>query len=373
MPPVLLLAAAVGIVGANSLVLSPLAGTVAAGFGAATTAADVLTAIATYGAGTAISALFLAPLADRLGLARALHLALGLLALSLAASAAAPGVAGLSLAQAVAGLAAGICLPATYGLAAELSPAGQEAQTMGRVLTGWVLSLVFGVAASAVLADAVNWRLVYGIMAGLAAVLCVAARGLANRPRPGRAGAQLLKRPGVLPALANVASFMAAFYGLYAFLGAHMTERLGQSTTVAGTGALVYGVGFAAAMPLDRVVDRIGTGRIAPILFGALVCIYAGLAGVAGTLWLLLPVCFLWGVANHLGLTLIVGGLTRLAPDRRGAILGLYSATTYGAVFVVTLVYRPVFEAGGFAPLALLSGLCIVPALIRAWRTRGAP
>ena len=181
MRPVPTLAAAIGIVGANSLVLSPLAGAVGADLG--TTASAVLSATATYGAGTAASALILAPRADRIGLARALTWALVVMTAAMVASALAGAVLWLAVAQTVAGLAAGIALPAIYGLAAELAPPGRSAEVMGKVLTGWVLSLVFGVAASALLADLVDWRLVYALMAVLAAALVWLARALPNTPR----------------------------------------------------------------------------------------------------------------------------------------------------------------------------------------------
>jgi predicted MFS family arabinose efflux permease len=53
--------------------------------------------------------------------------------------------------------------------------------------------------------------------------------------------------------------------------------------------------------------------------------------------------------------------------------LGIYSATTYVAMFVGTAAFRPVFEAQGFATIALLSAACIIPALVGAvWAPRKA-
>ena len=113
MPPrsVLLLTAAVGIVGSNSLVLGPIAGAVANAFDG-TSASEVMTAGAAYGIATALSALALAPQADRIGAARVLVLALAALLVALLASALAPNVPALTAAQALAGLAGGAALPA---------------------------------------------------------------------------------------------------------------------------------------------------------------------------------------------------------------------------------------------------------------------
>lgn len=89
MNPVWLLMTAIGVVGSNSLILSPIAGDVAASF-TGRSPPDVMTASAVYGAGTALSAPLLAPYADRLGLLRALRMALTLLVSAIGASAAAP-------------------------------------------------------------------------------------------------------------------------------------------------------------------------------------------------------------------------------------------------------------------------------------------
>ena len=169
---ILLLLSSIGVVGANSLVLSPIAVDVADSFtGAAAT--EVMLAAAAYGAGTAFSALFLAPRADQIGLGRSLFLAPVVLAASLCVSAAAPFVTVLIASQAIAGLAAGVALPSIYGLTAEVSEQGRESETLGKVLTGWTLSLVLGVTFSAALSDLVHWRAVFGILAAVTTVLCL--------------------------------------------------------------------------------------------------------------------------------------------------------------------------------------------------------
>ncbi|WP_425038470.1 MFS transporter [Primorskyibacter sp. S187A] len=367
MSPILLLTLAIATVGANSLALSPLAAAVAVSFD--TSAASVVQASAVYGAATALSALTLAPRADGFGLRRSLVWALGVITIGLILSAGAIGVMSLSLGQALAGVGAGVALPVIYALAAELAPEGRESETLGRVLTGWTLSLVVGVALAAILADLVHWR---GVFAGmglmtfvLAAILAPTAQGTA---RTGARSAPLsaLRVPGLWPALLTAALFMAAFYGTYGYLGAHMTSVLGTSTTLAGISALSYGVGFGAVAPLDRLIDRFGTSRAAPMVFGALIAVYLVLNVSAGAVWSLLTMCLVWGGVNHLGLNLIVSRLTALDRTQRGAILGLYSATTYVAMFAGVAAMRPVFSALGFGAVASIGALCIVPAALMA-------
>lgn len=370
MRPTLLLMLAIGIVGSNSLMLSPIAGDVALSFAGAT-ATDVLTVSAIYAAGTAISALTLAPQADRVGLRTALMIALALLGLALAASAIAPTLMLLALAQGIAGLAAGVALPATYGIAAEIAPKGEESATLGKVLTGWTLSLVIGVSLAAILADLLHWRGVFALLATFAGfILWSIHRALPQRttPRPHATPSpfRALRLPGVGALLLSVLGFMMAFYGIYAYLGPHLTEGQGISTSLAGLVALSYGLGFGAVAPLDRLIDRYGAQRTGPIIFALLGAIYLIIGAAGASASAILIIAALWGAINHLGMNILVGQLTSIDPHQRGAIMGLYSATTYAAMFAGTALFRPVFTDHGFAATATVSALCILPAIIQS-------
>lgn len=375
MKPVWVLMCAIGVVGSNSLVLSPIASDVAATF-EGKAASDVMMASAVYGGATALSALFLAPRADQIGLKRALILALVTLVVALLGSTVAPSLPVLIVAQGLAGIGAGLALPATYGLAADVAPKGEESATLGKVLTGWTLSLVAGVSFAAVMADVLQWRAVFGLMAAMSAGLILLVARMQVPERDAAAAVSPFKAfrvPGLLPILLAVVAFMSAFYGLYGFLGTHMTTVLGYSTGMAGLAALTYGVGFGAVAPLDRLTDRYGAHRAAPVVFGALVLVYLLMSLLAGQGLGIFVGCLFWGAVNHVGLNIMVGQLTALSVPQRGAILGIYSATTYVAMFVGTAAYRPMFETQGFGFIALVSAACIVPALIGAlWALRRA-
>ncbi len=364
---VLLLTASVAIVGSNSLVLSPISGAVATSFEGAD-AAGVMMASAYYGLGTAGSALVMAPKADQIGAIKALILALGVLVCSLVISTLAPTLSIFCLAQGVAGLAAGTALPATYSLSAQFAPKGRESEVLGIVLTGWTLSMVAGVSMSAILAEVIHWRGVYGALAVIGAGILMimlatltqtkeTTRGMASSP------ISALKVKGILSALMMCAAYMIAFYGYYTFLGAHLSTVLGRSTAMAGLATLGYGLGFGAAVPLDKLIDRYGPKKMSIYVFLLLLMVYSVLAVLSSYFWGTIATCFVWGLVNHLGLNLIVGRLTGLDATQRGAILGLYSAVTYICVFISAVVYRPIFEQFGLFVCAILSALCMLPAI----------
>ncbi|MDI5986598.1 MFS transporter [Halomonas sp. M4R5S39] len=376
---VLLLTAAIAVIGANSLALSPIAATVAASF-PGRSAADVMTAAALYGLATAGSALFLASMADRIGAERALVRALLVLAASLVLAGSAPSLMILIIAQALAGLAAGVALPAIYTLTAQVAEKGRESETLGIVLTGWTLSLVVGVGLSALLADLLHWRAVFSVlaMAGVGLALAISRReGWGTRMGGEKSSSSLtaLRIPGIRSVLLNVAAFMTAFYGLYTYLGPHLGEVLQLPASFAGLAIAVYGLGFGVAAPLGRWIDRHEMSTVACLTFAGLMLVYLGLMTAAALPLVLLLLCLAWGVGNHLGLNLLMRQLSELDPAQRGAIMGLYSAITYLCVFAGALLYRPIFTHYGFAVCAWASAMLVLPAMgwaLGQWRRKQA-
>ena len=369
-PFAFVLTASIGVIGSNSLALGPMAPEVAAGLG--TDVPSVMIASAAFGLGTAAAAVFLGRLVDRYGPQRMLLASLCLFACGLAISSVAPTVAVLVAAQLLVGIAAGVALPAIYTLAAVVAPAGRESETIGVVLTGWTLSMVAGVSLAAVVADFVGWRAVYAVVAAVTLVVAltvavVSPRAAAVSAAPASSPFSALAIPGAAWLLAACGCFMASFYGVYAYLGDHLHEGLGLPLSANGLVALCYGLGFGAAAFLDRLVDRVGPGRLLPPIFLAVAVVFAAMAAASGSYAALLAVVFVWGLINHFGLNVLIMRLTSLDPARRGAIMGLNSGVTYLALFAGTIGFGRLHAAFGFAVLPTAAvALMLAAALLAA-------
>ena len=247
-PPALataVLTTGVVVVGAQAFVLAPLLPDIAAGLGSST--AEAGRALSAYGAGIVASALVLGRRLDTLPRRAVLMAGMGALAVAAAGSAVAPHWSLLALAQLLGGVGVGVVLPATYALAAELAPPGAAARATGRVLTGWSIALVAGVPLATVLGDAVGWRAAFGALAALCAAQAslYALLPAASPGGPSRGAlVAALRAPGVAALLTGVLAFMAAFYGVFAFVGVEVRTVHGGGATTAGLVALAYGVGF---------------------------------------------------------------------------------------------------------------------------------
>lgn len=177
-----------------------------------------------------------------------------------------------------------------------------------------------------------------------------------------------LRTPGLVPLLLACGAFMGSFYGVYAYVGDHLANALGKPVSANGLLTLVYGLGFGAAVLLDRPVQNLGVRNLLPFAFAFVAAVYLAILWGADSFETLLAVAFVWGLANHLGLNMLIVRLTGIAPTRRGAIMGLNSATTYIAAFAGTLAFGPVYAGFGLGATAAVAALLMLFAAIAAAR-----
>ena len=365
--------AVVAIVGSNSLAMGPIAPDIARDLGATITA--TLRASAAFGLGTAISALLVARYIDYKGARYILTCAVAVLSLSFGVCAIAPDVMVLGCGQLFAGLAAGVALPACYSSAAIIAPENQESRILGVVLTGWTVSLVFGVSLSALISDSFHWRVVYSILFVFSAAGFILVRrseipnktSLKNTSSPLTA----FKVPDVPYLLFVVACYMTAFYGVYNFVGDYIVEGLHYSVRANAWIAISYGIGFGLATLLDPLLDRLSTGvgkasrsRLPNIALTCLAIVYILLAITSGNYPALVFAAGFWGMFNHLGLNILIAALNATDTEQRGAIIGLYSCITYLCLAVGTVAYGVIYEASSFVVLCITSVVvCMVAVL----------
>ena len=357
----------IALVGTNGMVLSPVLTDIAGQFGVSASVAG--RAIAAYGLGTMFTALWLGRSLDNFGITRALRYALVVAGLAEIGSAFAQGWVSLVGFQFMAGMGAGIALPAIYNITAAISPQGSESRYMARVLLGWSVSLVAAVPLGAAISDIVGWR----VMLVLAGSLCIALVPLvftlpaltqSARTTPKMARFRPLFLPGGAALYAICLLFMISFYGIYAYLGDYVRQAFTLGSTAAGLIALIYGAGFGLATFSAPLIDKLGrqTALRLGLLFGAILLTSLRFPSAFA---LLLPLVFLWGWVNHFILNMIVVGLNALAPANRGAVLGLYSGTTYLGASIGAVLLGLLYESYGFiGPTLAAAGLHLLALLL---------
>ncbi|MDD7973356.1 MFS transporter [Roseinatronobacter alkalisoli] len=361
------LLAAVLLVGSNAFVLSPILTDVAEGL--ETAPFRIAWAISSFGAATAVSALTLAGLVDRMPAGRVLGGAALVLAFAQVASGISPNWVWLCLSQAVAGGAVGVLLPGTYATAVTTAPPGRAAARLGLVLTGWALSLVLAVPLAAVVAEQFGWRMVYALLAGLSGLvglgLMACLRNVRSAPVAPIPLWRALRLPGVVPLLLVMFTYMTAFYGSFAFFGEGLRTAFELSVQGIGLFVLAYGLGFGlAGLGLGILSPAITRGYVLLVLLG-IAASYAGWAVALAAPQAALLAAMIWGVLNQLGLNALVVSLNQRAAAARGAVMGLNSAVSYSAVFAGPMIMGPVFAGAGFAAVSgLAAALVVIGAVI---------
>ncbi|MBP5857910.1 MFS transporter [Marivibrio halodurans] len=380
-PGIWVLTLGIMVIGSNSFVLSPILIDVARDLDS--TPIAVARAISAFGAATALTSFLFARSAVTWSARRILCVGGTVLALFLLGSALSRAWWHLALCQAAIGAMVGGMLPTIYDAATANAPAGQGGRTLGRVIRGWGIALVLGVPFSAFVADMAGWRAVYLILAGFAA-LTVAGfarlpRGAAGPAEPagqvGPAGprpslGESLSARGARPLLLICLLYMTAFYGLYPYLGTRLHEAIGASASLSGIVVLAYGAGFGLASYAMGAVDRWGARRVFPVVLLVLGAIYVGLPPATTHIAPALAAAFLWGVANHVGVNLIILLLSRRGETRRRMLLGLHTTITYGSIFLGPFLLGQLYDRIGFAAACAASALFVVLAAAVAWTRR---
>lgn len=354
---VYLLTGCIGLVGANSLSLAPIAPSVSADMGNVSVT-QVLWATGGYGLGTAVAALTLAPFVDRYGGLHLLRIAMAVLTTCFIASALAPILWALIIFQTIAGLAAGVALPATYGLGSDIAKKGEEARTMGLILTGWMLAMVFGVTCATLIADLLNWRVLFvgfAVLAGIALITLMWITVETTQAKALTSPLSSLSIPGMGRGIGMTLAYMLAFYGTYPFLAPNIVENIGMAASATALPILSYGVGFGVSSILDAWLDRHPYRYTALRVFGATTVALTFLCLSTNSYVLIIIGMGLYGVFNHAGLTLILNRLITLAPSKKGAILGIYAATTYAAVSIGAIGFAPIYAITGYAGVTVVA------------------
>lgn len=362
---------AVAVIGSNSLSLGPIAPGIAVELG--TSVERVLYGSASYGLGTGLAALLLARWIDRFGAVRVLRITFLLLFTALLGCALSPGIVLLVLTQLIAGIAAGVALPAVYAQAALMAPPGYESRILGRVLVGWTISMVGGVSLAAMLADLAGWRSVYLTIAGLALLVLylfhrmLAVANESTMPVQGSIAPSPLNAfnvPGVPLLLLMVALYMMSFYASYGFVGDYVVHTLNYPLSANAWVVVAYGSGFGIAALFDAQIDRYNPILATPVTLLLLAAVYIALF-ISDSYQALVALAFVWGLMNHLALNVLIARLSAADPKQRGTVLGLYSGITYLCMSLATLIAGVFYAVSGWPVLNVVAAcLCAVAALL---------
>lgn len=355
-------------VGIQALMLSPMLPDIARALAAGPV--EIGIASGAYGVGVALAALLAAPRLGQWPKRQAIQIAFAVIAAGLALCASAFDWRMLVAGQFVTGLAAGVIIPGTYALTADLTPDHMRSRAMGRVIFGWSVAMVAGVPVAAILSDLVDWRGTFIAVALISAVMIFgigllpkAEATAASRPVP---YARALAVKGIPLALVATFVFMIGFYQTYTFLGDHTRHLHQAGAWLGGLIACSYGIGFGLAVLFDGFIDRMGPARLMAAALFVVGINYILLPFATLNLWTAIAYPLVWGLVQHVGMNVLVSYIGAAPAAERSTAMGLFSFITYVAVGIGGGVYGSVYAVYGFfaTSLAATASLWVGAALV---------
>jgi MFS transporter, YNFM family, putative membrane transport protein len=348
---------------------------IAADFGVTAGAASIV--VSTYAVMHGSMQLVTGPVGDRLGKYRIIAIATALCAVLVFACGLVSSLAWLTIARLATGMSAAWIIPLGMAYIGDVVPYDRRQQVLARYLSGQIIGQLFGQAAGGIIGDALGWRAVFFVLAGLFAV---AAAGLfrelkvnpLTRPLPTHAGKpansvladyrKILETPWARIMLLAVFCEGAFMFGAFAYVGADLHQRFGLNFTLVGVVIASFGVGgLVYAGFVRQLFARFG--EIGLAAYGGVTLGIAYLMLAFAPAWWAAPLAVaMIGLGFYMLHNTLQTNATQMAPEARATGVCMFSAALYlGQPASVALV-APVIDRFGARPVFFMAGV-LLPAL----------
>lgn len=377
-----------GLVGIDALVTAPLAPVITSSTGVSADLAGLL--VATYSLVYAVTGTLFGPVSDRLGRRKVIIAGLVVFAAGTALTGVLLNFTAVLVFRAIAGLGASMMVPSIFAAVSDVVPAERRGAAIGIIMGALTGSSLIGLPLGAFLADALNWRVTFLVLAVLA-VLAVIGVPLALPPMSG--GSQ--QRQGS-PVKAYVGQFRAAFsnrsvilvllctvlwtagnQAVWANIGVFYKLHFNLSTTwIGGVLFVVSLVGLLGTIFGGRLADRVrkpaliagsGLGVAVSILLFSLITNQIVVSVVVASVWVL---------AFNIGVSTITTQVSLLSPSAQGTALAMNSSGLYAGATIGTTLSAAILSSTGssFFWLGALCAACclLVFPLVLSVRGQGA-
>lgn len=261
----------------------------------------------------------------------------------------------------ITGIGGGVVLTSASSAVADLIPYARRGRAMGIITAAILLAVPVGMPVATVLATHVDWRGVFVLQAGVAAVsalllLRTLPRGLgrAEQAVPMRV---VLGRADVAAALISVLLYTGAFFATTQFLGDWLdsTARLGRSRQWILWVALGVFAALGSAM-LGPIIDKMGKRRFV-LLSSLVVAVGIPLLGRTEGMSLFAAVGIPIAIASAARSAALLALLTQLvSPSARGRLMGLRNAANSLGTGVVPWVGGIIVAEHGFPTFLMVAG-----------------
>jgi len=321
------------------------------------------------------------PVGDRLGKYRMIAIATALCAVLVFCCGLTSSLAWLTVARLATGMSAAWIIPLGMAYIGDVVPYDRRQQVLGRYLSGQIIGQLFGQAAGGIHGDALGWRAVFFVLAGLFAVAALALFhelrvNPLTRPlpkpdmRPDGAASRsvfadyrrILETPWARIMLLAVFFEGAFMFGAFAYVGADLHQRFGLSFTLVGVVIAAFGIGgLVYAGFVRQLFGRFG--EIGLAAYGGTTLGIAYLMLAFAPAWWAAPLAVaMIGLGFYMLHNTLQTNATQMAPEARATGVCMFSAALYLGQPAGVAVVAPVIDRFGAPPVFFLAGI-LLPAL----------
>jgi len=247
----------------------------------------------------------------------------------------------LLAARALSGAAAAAIIPLSMAWIGDVIPYQRRQPVLARFLTGQILGVASGGLLGGFAADHLGWRTAFLFIAASFALASV----LLSRLMPGLPAPVLVAPREGQSAVAHMVTNMrkvagrpwprviltivflegVMLFGAFAFVATHVHTHYGMSLTLAGSVALMFGLGgLCFAISSRGLVRRLGESGMAAC--GGLLLGSSFLSvGLIRSQWLAMPCMLTAGLGFYMLHNTLQTQATQMAPARRGAAVSLFA------------------------------------------------
>ncbi len=327
--------------GMSQRVLDPLLPRLGADFGVPVSAAAWV--ITCFSLGYAVSQLFFGPLGDRFGKLRVITWGCGGCAIATLACALAPGLGSLIGARIAAGVTSAALIPLAMAWIGDSVPYERRQPVLARFSIGQIFGVAMGQLLGGLSADHFGRHVPFVVIAALFAVSTVLLqrmrKGLdtpvaTSRAAGGASGLLrefllVLREPWARTVMLSVFLEGAFVLGAFAFFATHLHRTLDISLTLAGSAAMLFGLGgLVFAFSARKLLGRIGElGLIS--LGGTIVMAMMITVALAPHLSVVAAACFTMGLGFYMLHNTLQTNATQMAPERRGAAVAAFALSYF--------------------------------------------
>ena len=344
-------------------------------FGVTVGAASIV--VSTYAVMHGSMQLVSGPVGDRLGKYRMIAIATALCAVLTFACGLVSSLAWLTIARLATGMGAAWIIPLGMAYIGDVVPYDRRQQVLARYLSGQITGQLFGQAAGGIIGDALGWRSVFFVLAGLFAVAAVGlfyefkinplTRPLPNpEKKPANSVLadyrRILETPWARIMLLAVFCEGAFMFGAFAYVGADLHARFGLNFTLVGVVIASFGVGgLIYAGFVRQLFTRFGEVGLAG--YGGVTLGIAYLMLAFAPAWWAAPLAVaMIGLGFYMLHNTLQTNATQMAPEARATGVCMFSAALYLGQPAGVAMVAPVIDRFGARPVFFLAGI-LLPAL----------